>query len=173
MILSIVENKGGAKAKGTAAMGDSVHEALAFNEEVNRKSKRTTKTALHALLVTVIAGAYFVMTQWSEVIPAWVFLAFMVAMLGLLMWVGMYQGNVRPSYRQDPFKAPKPDKKFFGGQLLCLSPIFFRPFLEGHMVAAAVVFILWGIAAFWLLEAGVRDPATHPAEERAQASGDE
>ena len=173
MILSKVENKGESKTKGMASMDDSVHEALAFNEGVNRRSKRTTKTVLHALLVTVIAGAYFVMTQWSEVIPAWVFLACMVAMLGLLMWVGMYQGNVRPSYRQDPFKAPELDKKFFGGQLLGLSPIFFRPFLEGHMVAAAVVFILWGIAAFWLLEAGVMDPATHPSEERTRASGDE
>ena len=155
------------------AMDENVRKALAFNEEVNSKPKSTTKTAFHALFSIVIAGSYFVMSQWAGIIPTWVFLAFMVSMLGLLFWVGMHQGNVRPSYRQDPFKGPETDKKFYGGFFVCLSPIFFRPFLEGHMVAAAVAFTLWGIVTFWLLESGAMDPATRPAGERAQKSTNE
>jgi len=154
-------------------MDEYVREALDFNEEVGRKSKSTAKTVLHALFAVVIAGAYFVMSLWAGVIPTWVFLVFMIAMLGLLFWVGIYQGNVRPSYRQDPFKEPESDKKFYGGLFVCLSPIFFRPFLEGHMVAAAIAFAVWGVFTFWLLESGAMDPASRLSGERAQTSNNE
>ena len=113
------------------------------------------------------------MSLWAGVIPTWVFLVFMIAMLGLLFWVGIYQGNVRPSYRQDPFKEPESDKKFYGGLFVCLSPIFFRPFLEGHMVAAAIAFAVWGVFTFWLLESGAMDPASRLSGERAQTSNNE
>lgn len=78
-------------------MDEYVREALDFNEEVGRKSKSTAKTVLHALFAVVIAGAYFVMSQWAGVIPTWVFIAFMIAMLGLLFWVGIYQEMFVPA----------------------------------------------------------------------------
>ena len=89
------------------------------------------------------------------------------------MWVGAHQSDVRPSYRQDPFNQPEPDKKYYFGIILIFIPTFFQIFLEGHLVTAAVVFTLWGIAVFWALNTGAMDLSTRDSASGKRASGDE
>ncbi|NYI55287.1 hypothetical protein [Corynebacterium tuberculostearicum] len=173
MILSKVENNEKSKAKGTAIMDESVNEALSFNEEVEKGQNGKRRTVINASLAVVLAGSYFVMSQWEDDIPLWAFLGFMMFGLGAAMWVGSHQGDVRPSYRQDPFNQPEPDKKYYFGIFLMFAPTFFQTFLEGHMVIAAIVFTLWGVGVFWALNSGAMDMSTRGHEDGKQASGDE
>ena len=105
--------------------------------------------------------------------PWWVFLGFVVFGLGAIMWVGAHQSDVRPSYRQDPFNQPEPDKKYYFGIILIFIPTFFQTFLEGHMVIAAVASTLWGLAVFWVFNSGAMDLSTRDHESNKRASGDE
>ena len=173
MILSKVENNERSKAKGMAIMDESVHEALSFNEDVEKGQNGRRKTVINALLAVVFAGSYFVMSQWEDDISLWVFLGFVVFGLGAIMWVGAHQSDVRPSYRQDPFNQPEPDKKYYFGIFLMFAPPFFQTFLEGHMVIAAIVFTLWGVGVFWALNSGAMDMSTRGHRDDKQASGDE
>ena len=154
-------------------MDESVHEALSFNEDVERGKNGRRKTVINALLAVVFAGSYFVMSQWEDDISLWVFLGFVVFGLGAIMWVGAHQSDVRPSYRQDPFNQPEPDKKYYFGFFLMFAPTFFQTFLEGHMVIAAIVFTLWGVGVFWALNSGAMDMSTRGQRDDKQASGDE
>lgn len=154
-------------------MDDSVHEALAFNEEVEQDQSAGRKTVLNALLAAVLAGSFFVMNQWEEDISLWAFLGFMVVWLGGIMWVGAHQSDVRPSYRQNPFSQPQPDKKYYATFPVLFAPVFFQRFLEGHMVIAAIVFTLWGFGVFWVLNSGAMDMSTRDQGNDKQASGDE
>ena len=173
MILSKVENNGESRTKGTETMDDSVHEALAFNEEVEQDQSAGRKTVLNALLAVVFAGSYFVMSQWEDDISLWVFLGFVVFGLGAIMWVGAHQSDVRPSYRQDPFNQPEPDKKYYFTFPVMFAPVFFQPYLEGHMVIAAIVFTVWGFGVFWVLNSGAMDLSTRDQESNKRASDDE
>lgn len=154
-------------------MDESVHEALSFNEDVEKGQNGRRKTVINALLAVVFAGSYFVMSQWEDDISLWVFLGFVVFALGAIMWVGAHQSDVRPSYRQDPFNQPEPDKKYYFGFFLMFAPTFFQIFLEGHMVIAAIVFTLWGLGMFWALNSGAMDMSTRGHRDDKQASGDE
>ena len=154
-------------------MDESVHEALSFNEDVEKGQNGRRKTVINALLAVVFAGSYFVMSQWEDNIPLWMFLGFVVFGLGAIMWVGAHQSDVRPSYRQDPFNQPEPDKKYYFGFFLMFAPTFFQAFLEGHMVIAAIVFTLWGLGVFWALNSGAMDMSTRGQRDDKQASGDE
>lgn len=173
MILSKVENNERSKVKGTAIMDESVHEALSFNEEVEKGQNSRRRTVINALLAVAFAGSYFVMSQWEDDIPLWAFLGFMMFGLGAAMWVGSHQGDVRPSYRQDPFSQPQPDKKYYATFPILFAPVFFQRYLEGHMVIAAVVFTLWGFAVFWVLNSGAMDLSTRDQESNKRASDDE
>ncbi|WP_293820667.1 hypothetical protein [uncultured Corynebacterium sp.] len=154
-------------------MDESVHEALAFNEEVEKKPTRRRKAVLNALVAGLFAGSYFIISQWGKDISPWVFLGFMVGWLGVIMWVGAHQGDVRPSYRQDPFSQPQPDKKYYATFPVLFAPVFFQRLLEGHMVIAAIVFTLWGFAVFWVLNSGAMDLSTRSHEVDRRASRDE
>ena len=173
MIFSKVENNERSKVKGTAIMDESVHEALSFNEEVEKGQNSRRRTVINALLAVAFAGSYFVMSQWEDDLSLWAFLGFMVVSLGALMWVGSHQGDVRPSYRQDPFNQPEPDKKYYFTFPVMFAPVFFQRYLEGHMVIAAVVFTLWGFAVFWVLNSGAMDLSTRDQESNKRASDDE
>ena len=170
MILSKVENNEKSKVKGTARMDESVHEALSFNEEVEKEQSGKRRTVINASLAVVLAGSYFVMSQWEDDIPLWAFLGFMMFGLGAAMWVGSHQGDVRPSYRKDPFNQPEPDKKYYFGIFLMFAPTFFQTFLEGHMGIAAVVVTLWGLAVFWVLNSGAMDLSARNTESNKRAS---
>ena len=154
-------------------MDDSVHEALAFNREIQRKPRGWRKTALNALAAVVLAGGYFIISQWGKDISPWVFVGFFVAWMAVLFWIGTHQSDVRPSYRQDPFNQPKPDKMFYTSSIAFFAPVFFPNFLEGHLVIAAIVFTLWGCAVFWVLNSGAMDLSTRDQGNDKQASGDE
>ena len=154
-------------------MDDSVHEALAFNEEVEQDQSAGRKTVLNALLAAVLAGSFFVMNQWEEDISLWAFLGFLVVWLGMIMWVGAYQSDVRPSYRQDPSSQPQPDKKYYATFPVLFAPVFFQRLLEGHMVIAAIVFTVWGFGVFWVLNSGAMDMSTRDDGNDKQASDDE
>ncbi|WKE60644.1 hypothetical protein KAH61_00180 [Corynebacterium tuberculostearicum] len=173
MILSKVENNEKSKAKGTAIMDESVHEALTFNEEVEKDQSDKRKTALNALFAAALAVLWFILSQWGNGMPWWVFLGFVVFGLGAIMWVGAHQSDVRPSYRQDPFNQPEPDKKYYFGIILIFIPTFFQTFLEGHMVITAVAFTLWGLGVFWVLNSGAMDLSTRDHESNKRASDDE
>ena len=80
---------------------------------------------------------------------------------------------MRPSYRQDPFSQPQPDKKYYATFPILFAPVFFQRYLEGHMVIAAVVFTLWGFAVFWVLNSGAMDLSTRDQESNKRASDDE
>ena len=173
MILSKVENNEKSKVEGTAIMDESVHEALSFNEDVERGQNGRRKTVINALLAVVFAGSYFVMSQWEDDISLWVFLGFVVFGLGAIMWVGAHQSDVRPSYRQDPFNQPEPDKKYYFTFPVMFAPVFFQPYLEGHIVIAAVAFTLWGLGVFWVLNSGAMDLSTRDHESNKRANDDE
>ncbi|MDK8676503.1 hypothetical protein QP884_02225 [Corynebacterium tuberculostearicum] len=168
-----MENNEKSKAKGTAIMDESVNEALSFNEEVEKEQSGKRKTVLNALFAAALAGSFFVMNQWEEDISLWAFLGFMVVWLGVIMWVGAHQSDVRPSYRQDPFSQPQPDKKYYATFPILFAPVFFQRLLEGHMVIAAIVFTMWGIAVFWVLNSGAMDLSTRSHEGDKQASDNE
>lgn len=173
MILSKVENNEKSRSKGTAIMDESVNEALSFNAEVEKGQNGKRRTVINASLAVVLAGSYFVMSQWEDDIPLWAFLGFMMFGLGAAMWVGSHQGDVRPSYRQDPFSQPQPDKKYYATFPILFAPVFFQRLLEGHMVIAAIVFTMWGIAVFWVLNSGAMDLSTRSHEGDKQASDNE
>ena len=154
-------------------MDESVHEALSFNEEVEKGQSGRRRTVINALLAVAFAGSYFVMSQWEDDIPLWAFLGFMMFGLGAAMWVGSHQGDVRPSYRQDPFSQPQPDKKYYATFPILFAPVFFQRLLEGHMVIAAVASTLWGLAVFWVFNSGAMDLSTRDHESNKRASGDE
>ena len=69
MILSKVENNGEPRTKGMATMGDSVHEALAFNEEMEQDQGAKRKTGLNALFAAALAGLWFVLSQFGKGMP--------------------------------------------------------------------------------------------------------
>ena len=173
MILSKVENNEKSKAKGTAIMDESVHEALSFNEEVEKEQSDGRKTALNALFAAALAVLCFIFSQWGNGIPWWLSLGLVVVCVGVALWVGAQKRNVRAGYRQDPFAQPQPDKKYYFGIILMFGPIFFQTFLEGHLVTAAVVFTLCGIAVFWVLNSGAMDMSTRDSASGKRASGDE
>ena len=173
MILSKVENKGESKTKGMATMDDSVHEALAFNEEMEQDQSAGRKTALNALFATALAVLWFSLTQWGKGAPAWVFLCIVIISAGVGLWVGFKKRDVRAGYRQNPFDQPQPDWKYYLGFFLMFAPTFFQTFLEGHMVIAAIVFTLWGLGVFWALNSGAMDMSTRGQRDDKQASGDE
>ena len=139
MILSKVENNEKSKAKGTATMDESVHEALAFNEEVEKEQSDRRRTALNALFAAALAVLWFVLIQWGNGMPWWLSLGLVVVCGGVALWVSAQKRNVRAGYRQDPFAQPQPDKKYYFGIILICCPIFFQTFFEGHLVTAAVV----------------------------------
>ena len=141
-------------------MDDGVHEALAFNKEIQKKPRGWRKTALNALAAAVFAGSNFIISQWGKGISPWVFVGFIVAWMAVLLWVGAHQSDVRPSYRQDPFNEPKPDKKYYVSFMVLFAPVFFQTFLEGHLITAAIVFTLWGFGVFWVLNSGAMDLST-------------
>lgn len=173
MILSKVENNEESKAKGTAIMDESVNEALSFNEEVEKEQSDGRKTALNALFAAALAVLWFILSQWGNGIPWWLSLGLVVVCGGVALWVGAQKRNVRAGYRQDPFAQPQPDKKYYFGIILIFCPTFFQIFLEGHLVTAAVVFTLWGIAVFWALNTGAMDLSTRDSASGKRASGDE
>ena len=173
MILSKVENNEKSKAKGTATMDESVHEALAFNEEVEKEQSDRRRTALNALFAAALAVFWFVLIQWGNGMPWWLSLGLVVVCVGLALWVGAQKRDVRAGYRQNPFEQPQPDKKYYFGFFLMFAPTFFQAFLEGHMVIAAIVFTLWGVGVFWALNSGAMDMSTRGHEDGKQASGDE
>ena len=173
MILSKVENNGEPSTKGTATMDDSVHEALAFNEEMEQDQGAKRKTGLNALFAAALAGLWFVLSQFGKGMPLWLSLGVIIACLGVGLWVGAKKRDVRAGYRQNPFDQPQPDKKYYFGFFLIFAPTFFQTFLEGHMVIAAIVFTLWGLGVFWALNSGAMDMSTRDHGDDKQASGDE
>lgn len=52
-------------------MEDSVHEALAFNEEMEQDQGAGRKTALNALFAAALAGLWFGLSQFGEGMPLW------------------------------------------------------------------------------------------------------
>ena len=118
MILSKVENNEESKAKGTAIMDESVHEALSFNEDVEKEQTGKRKTVLNALFAAALAGLWFILSQWGNGMPWWLSLGLAVVCVGVGLWVGAQKRNVRAGYRQDPFAQPQPDKKFYFGIIL-------------------------------------------------------
>ena len=53
MILSKVENNERSRTKGTVIVDESVHEALTFNEEVEKDQSDKRKTALNLSLIHI------------------------------------------------------------------------------------------------------------------------
>ena len=154
-------------------MDESVHEALSFNEEVEKEQSDGRKTALNALFAAALAVTWFILSQWGKGIPWWLSLGLVVVCGGVALWVSAQKRNVRAGYRQDPFAQPQPDKKYYFGNILIFCPPFFQTFLEGRLVTAAVVFTLWGIAVFWVFNSGAMDLSTRDNASGKQASGDE
>ena len=173
MILSKVENNEKSKAKGTAIMDESVHEALSFNEDVEKEQSGKRKTALNALFAAALAGLWFILSQWGKGMPWWLSLGLVVVCAGVALWVSAQKRNVRAGYRQDPFAQPQPDKKYYFGIILIFCATFFQIFLEGHLATAAVVFTLWGIAVFWVFNSGAMDMSTRDNASGQQATGNE
>lgn len=173
MILSKVENNEKSKAKGTATMDESVHEALAFNEEVEKEQSDRRRTALNALFAAALAVLWFVLIQWGHGMSWWLSLGLVVVCVGVALWVGAQKRDVRAGYRQNPFDQPQPDKKYYFGIILIFIPTFFQTFLEGHMVTAAVASTLWGLAVFWVFNSGAMDLSTRDHESNKRASDDE
>ena len=159
--------------KGTATMDDSVHEALAFNEEMEQDQGAKRKTALNALFAAALAVLWFILIQWGNGMSWWLSLGLVVVCVGVALWVGAKKRDVRAGYRQNPFDQPQPDKKYYFGIFLILAPTFFQTFLEGHMVIAAIVFTLWGLAVFWVFNSGAMDLSTRDQESNKRASDDE
>ncbi|MCZ9306700.1 hypothetical protein L8V01_04300 [Corynebacterium sp. c8Ua_181] len=151
-------------------MDESVHEALAFNEEVEKEQSDRRKTVLNALFAAALAGLWFILSQWGKGMPWWVSLGLVVVCVGAALWVGAQKRDVRAGYRQDPFAHPQPDKKYYFGIILIFAPTFFQTFLEGHMGIAAVVVTLWGLAVFWVLNSGAMDLSTRNTESNKRAS---
>ena len=154
-------------------MDESVHEALSFNEEVEKEQSGKRKTALNALFAAALAGFWFILSQWGTGMPWWLSLGLVVVCAGVALWVSAQKRNVRAGYRQDPFAQPQPDKKYYFGIILIFCATFFQIFLEGHLATAAVVFTLWGIAVFWVLNSGAMDLSTRSHEGDKQASDNE
>ena len=154
-------------------MEDSVHEALAFNEEMEQDQSAGRKTALNALFAAALAGLWFGLSQFGKGMPLWLSLGVIIACVGVGLWVGAKKRDVRAGYRQNPFDQPQPDWKYYLGFFLIFAPTFFQPFLEGHMVIAAIVFTLWGLGVFWALNSGAMDMSTRGQRDDKQASGDE
>lgn len=154
-------------------MDKSVHEALAFNEEVEKEQSDKRKTVLNGLFSAALAGLWFILSQWGKGMPWWLSLGFVVVCVGVAFWVGAHQSDVRPSYRQDPFSQPQPDKKYYATFPILFAPVFFQRLLEGHMVIAAIVFTMWGIGVFWVLNSGAMDLSTRSHEGDKQASDNE
>ena len=173
MILSKVENNGESRMKGTAIMDESVHEALAFNAEMEQDQGTKRKTALNALFAAVLAVFWFVLIQWGNGMPWWLSLGLAVVCVGVALWVGAKRRDVRAGYRQNPFDQPQPDKKYYFGIFLIFAPTFFQTFLEGHMVIAGIVFTLWGLGVFWVLNSGAMDMSTRDDGNDKQASDNE
>ena len=173
MILSKVENNEESKAKGTAIMDESVHEALSFNEDVEKEQTGKRKTVLNALFAAALAGLWFILSQWGNGMPWWLSLGLAVVCVGVGLWVGAQKRNVRAGYRQDPFAQPQPDKKYYFGIILIFCPIFLQTFFEGHLATAAVVSTLWGFAVFWVFNSGAMDLSTRDSASGQQATGDE
>ena len=173
MILSKVENNERSKAKGTTIVDESVHEALSFNEDVEKGQNGRRKTVLNALFAGALAVLWFILIQWGNGMRWWLSLGLVVVCVGVALWVGAQKRNVRAGYRQDPFAQPQPDKKYYFGIILICCPIFFQTFLEGHLATAAVVFTLWGIAVFWVFNSGAMDLSTRDSANGQQATGNE
>ena len=154
-------------------MDDGVHEALAFNEKMEQDQSARRKTVLNALFAAALAGLSFILSQWGNGMPWWLSLGLVVVCAGVALWVSAQKRNVRAGYRQDPFAQPQPDKKYYFGLILIFCPIFFQTFFEGHLVTAAVVFTLWGIAVFWVFNSGAMDLSTRDNASGQQATGNE
>ena len=90
-------------------MEDSVHEALAFNEEMEQDQGAGRKTALNALFAAALAGLWFGLSQFGEGMPLWLSLGVIIACVGVGLWVGAKKRDVRAGYRQNPFDQPQPD----------------------------------------------------------------
>ena len=173
MILSKVENNETSKVRGTRNMDESVHEALSFNEEVEKGSTKQSKTLLNACFSVCVAGGYVALSQWSADFSIWILIAAILIIVGAVGWMVASRRDVRPSYRQDPLEQPQADKEYYAGFFVLLCPIFLITFLEGHLIAAVVVFTFWGIAAFWALQSGAMDLSTRNHESNKRASDDE
>lgn len=154
-------------------MDESVHEALAFNEEVEKDQSDKRKTVLNALFAAALAILWFILSQWGNGMPWWLSLGLVVVCVGVALWVGAKKRDVRAGYRQNPFDQPQPDKKYYFGFFLIFAPMFFQTFLEGHMVIAAIVFTLWGLGVFWALNSGAMDLSTRDHGDDKRASDDE
>lgn len=154
-------------------MDESVNEALSFNEEVENGSTKQSKTLLNACFSVCGAGAYVAMSQWGADDSIWILIAAILIIVGAVGWMVASRRDVRPSYRQDPLAQPQADKKYYAGFFVLFCPIFLVTFLEGHLIAAVVVFTLWGIAAFWALQSGAMDLSTRDSASGKRASGDE
>ena len=154
-------------------MDESVHEALFFNEEVENGSTNQSKTFLNACFSVCGAGGYVALSQWGAGASIWILIAAIVIIVGAVGWMVASRRDVRPSYRQDPLEQPQADKKYYVGFFVLFCPIFLITFLEGHLIAAVVVFTFWGIAAFWALQSGAMDLSTRNNASSKKASGDE
>ena len=154
-------------------MDESVHEALSFNEDVEKEQTGKRKTVLNALFAAALAGLWFILSQWGNGMPWWLSLGLAVVCAGVGLWVSAQKRNVRAGYRQDPFAQPQPDKKYYFGIILIICPIFLQTFFEGHLATAAVVSTLWGFAVFWVLNSGAMDLSTRDSASGQQATGDE
>lgn len=69
-------------------MEDSVHEALAFNEELEQDQSAGRKTTLNALFAAALAGLWFGLSQFGEGMPLWLSLGVIIACVGVGLWVG-------------------------------------------------------------------------------------
>lgn len=47
-------------------MDESVHEALSFNEDVEKEQTGKRKTVLNALFAAALAGLWFILSQWGN-----------------------------------------------------------------------------------------------------------
>nr|WP_255712175.1 hypothetical protein [Corynebacterium sp. ACRPQ] len=154
-------------------MDESVHEALAFNEEVEQDQSAGRKTLLNALFAAALAGLGFSLSQFGKGMPWWLSLGVIIACVGAGLWVGAKKRDVRAGYRQNPIDQPQPDKKYYFGFFLIFAPMIFQTFLEGHIVIAAIVFTLWGLGVFWAFNSGAMDMSSRGHKDDKRASDDE
>lgn len=67
------------------------------------------------------------------------------------------RSKTRMSYRQDPRKEPKPDKKYYAGiAVLCAPALLMGAFDEKIWLGIVAAFI-WGCAMFWALQSDALD----------------
>ena len=137
-------------------MDQNIQESLKFNEEVTHRAEKP-QTLANAVLSFVFPLCLLAVGVAPEQWGCPVFAVVMVVAVAACIFAWKKRSKTRMSYRQDPRKEPKPDKKYYAGMAVLFAPaLLMWAFDEKIWLGIAAAFI-WGCAMFWALQSDALD----------------